>query len=87
MTGRAFLNSRNERSANLLVSSAGYLRVADDGPGLRGRRVSGVAATGLGRDGSRAYARSARCRTLVVSGQMLAAESRQVSPNGGGRRR
>jgi hypothetical protein len=27
-------------------------------------RVSGVAATGLGRDGSRTYASSARCETV-----------------------
>jgi hypothetical protein len=32
-------------------------------PALRGRRVSGVAATRLGRDGSRAHARSALSRT------------------------
>ena len=34
-------------------------------PRLRGRRVSGVAATGLGRDGSRAYARSAQGGSLL----------------------
>jgi hypothetical protein len=46
MTGRAFLDSRNERSANLLVSSDGHLRVADDGPGLRA--TAGLVADAIG---------------------------------------
>ena len=47
-------------------------------PALRGRRVSGVAATGLGRDGSRAYARSARSRSGLGAGGMLVVTTKQV---------
>ena len=46
---------------------------------MRGRRVSGVAATGLGRDGSRAYARSAQTASLGEPQWSCVATRMQVS--------
>ena len=70
-----------------LLCWRGHLALRAPGPPLRGRRVSGVAATGLGRDGSRAYARSAPSGALLAPPEMLVIErkrgSRCIAGSGG----
>ncbi len=76
MTGRAFSNSPTERSANLLVSSDGHLRVADDGPGLSGKQgKAGAIANGSNASSSATLT----LRTITTSAEAPSERSRCVS--------